>query len=424
MDSSLLTNDIIRFPFKNYEDKQIFKNTKEYVSSLRPIQQLQEHKGCINCCTFNSYGDRLLTGSDDGSVWMWDLTDPSDQPMLRLRPNICNVFTNTFLSQNRFVTGANEGIPRVVTINQSDATVTSYLRHHIRKVVGSYAIDENVFITISWDGTIRLFDIRQKYSNTETRNISMLTEMDYMYESYQYLIESLQRYNINPQGGGGGFKGEHRRHDDSCDDSLLVNVGSSLYSIDPYPFDNRAFIVAETKRILYFDIRNLSSTRLRNCCFHFYGHYNETNEKICVTGCKFNSKGDKIAFHARYGSAYDIPTNYLFMQDDVSDLRPRIYHSHSSRGTDKAIAWFNDFILTGSDDGELFVYDPEDAGDFTPPSPTAVLRFHQKNLNVCTVHEKRGLLATSGVDYYACLWSPQLVSNHRNQSRGVPLYVT
>jgi WD40 repeat protein len=77
---------------------------------------------------------------------------------------------------------------------------------------------------------------------------------------------------------------------------------------------------------------------------------------------------------------------------------------HRSRGTIKTCNWFGDFVVTGSDEGEVYFYDPTDGHIIN------ILQGHDRNVNVVTVHKEKRLLTTSGVDYYAILWEPTLAS--------------
>jgi WD40 repeat protein len=137
---------------------------------------LRGHRGCINTCSFNPYGDLQLTGCDDGSVWLWDIGNRCQTPKLMLRPHITNVFTTNFLSHHRFVSGANDAVVQVSQImNDGRVCRTRYSNHHIRKVHSSFVVDENTFATCAHDKTVRLFDIRTNYRNTESDISSPLT---------------------------------------------------------------------------------------------------------------------------------------------------------------------------------------------------------------------------------------------------------
>jgi WD40 repeat protein len=141
---------------------------------------LTGHRGCINTCSFNPYGDFELTGCDDGCVWLWDIGNRCATPKLILRSHITNVFTTNFLSHSRFVSGANDATVQVIDVlPDGSVRATVYAKHHIRKVHGSFVIDQNTFATCAHDGTIRLFDVRTPYRNQRTVPLPTLTEANF-----------------------------------------------------------------------------------------------------------------------------------------------------------------------------------------------------------------------------------------------------
>jgi WD40 repeat protein len=77
---------------------------------------LRGHCGCINTCSFNPYGDFELTGCDDGSVWLWDISNRCPAPKWRFRPHRTNVFTTNFLTGTRFLSGGNDATVQVIEV--------------------------------------------------------------------------------------------------------------------------------------------------------------------------------------------------------------------------------------------------------------------------------------------------------------------
>jgi WD40 repeat protein len=78
---------------------------------------------------------------------------------------------------------------------------------------------------------------------------------------------------------------------------------------------------------------------------------------------------------------------------------------HTSARTCKTVNWFGNFVVSGSDNGTIYFFDPEDAAIVN------ILRDHAAPVKVVTVHQEKRLLATSGVDDYAILWEPQKVAD-------------
>jgi len=396
--------------------------------SLGAWAQLQGHKGCINNCTFNSSGTRLLTGCDDGSVWLWDVGGDIQAPIARMRPHHTNVFTSQFLASNRIISGANDADVCVTEIGEGRTTTTKYSGHHLQKVVSSYVIDDSTFITCSYDATIRLFDTRMQYSRTEVLQSPLLTDDDYIYEPYERLLHDLEFYQLGPQGAGGGSI--NPTINGSCNESLLIDgrgpVPNRCFWIDPHPFDRKKFIVGcSGATIRMFDIRRLSFTLLSSidhegfCFLHMYGLKN-------ATGVAYNHDGSKIAASIRGGYVHSFNTQdakklHYTNLNVISTFRnstmpPNIqsefatefelYRPLLSIHTDKAVSWYGDYVLSGCDDGSLFLFDPATS------SPVNVIPgVHRSNVNVVTVHPGTKMIATSGVDYFATLWRPTTITN-------------
>ena len=78
---------------------------------------------------------------------------------------------------------------------------------------------------------------------------------------------------------------------------------------------------------------------------------------------------------------------------------------HRNEETIKTVNWMGRYVVSGSDDGKVFFYDPDTT------KVVNVFTGHQGNVNVVTVHPEKHLLATSGIDDYAVLWEPQDLLN-------------
>jgi hypothetical protein len=120
-----------------------------------------------------------------------------------LRPQITNVFTTNFLSHHRFVCGANDASVEVShPINDGRVSRTRDVNHHIRKVSSSFVVDENTFVTRSYDETVRLFHIRETYRNTESDIFTPLTESDLSYEGRLRLGIDFDQSTLHSQANG------------------------------------------------------------------------------------------------------------------------------------------------------------------------------------------------------------------------------
>jgi WD40 repeat protein len=435
---------------------------ESFVTSMGHAMKLTGHKGCINTCCFNPFGDRLLTGSDDGCVWIWDIGTRAKEPIIMLRPHITNVFTTNFLSSNRFISGANDAAVQVVELTESGAKTRSFINHHIRKVLCSFVIDPNTFVTCSFDETIRIFDIRQSYPGAEVHDLELLTKDDFNYNAYKRLTDDLRYYNLLPQGHGGGKAGTPPI---SHDETLLLDLRDSkaqLFKMDVHPIDRKRFIAGGSDGTVHlFDLRSINGPKTtENIGFSVREVY---GSEMKITGAAFDDYGERIAASALKGNIHIFntstaqeldswtppppppPTRRAYSTDEINILNfiranrgidievlqealiqqeehldARVYEEeeeeeevekrapgciqvlkgHDSNETDKACNWMGDFVVTGSDNGIIYLYNVETG------KVRKVLNGHESNVNVVAVHKQKQLLATSGVDYYAMLWEP------------------
>ena len=464
------------------------------ITSMGPAMKLVGHKGCINTCAFNPFGDKLITGCDDGCVWIWDIETRDKKPKIMLQPHITNVFTTNFLSSNRFISGGNDATVQVVELTESGAKTTSFINHHIRKVLCSFVIDPNTFVTCSADETIRLFDIRQSYPSAEVHDLRILTMDDMNYNGGEKLSNDLTKYHLLPQSHGGGMIG---RPPAAHNESLLLKTSSAqLYSMDVHPIDRKRFIAsASDGTVRLFDLRAINGPTLtKNIGFSVREAYNSEKE---ITGCAFDEYGERIAATVLDGDIHVFETNNSYELDswrptprrddhngrnvidisqfitedgslDVNALynathagrgrqrqqrRPlsqleiplyeeeeqtnedqnqadhneeeqhqeqqveeeeeeeetpqapgciQVLSGHRSRETIKACNWFGDFVVTGSDNAIIYMYNVKTG------KVRKVLKGHDGHVNVVAVHKQKRLLATSGIDDYAMLWEPNL----------------
>ena len=291
---------------KNYMKQ--YENSPLLPISMKPAIYLRGHHGCINTCSFNPYGEYELTGSDDGCVWMWDIGERCTTPKVLLRPHHTNLFTTNFLSKDRFISGANDASVQYVQIGESEVIATGFDNHHVKKVNSSFVIDENTFATCSHDCTIRLFDVRQQYSHSSTRKLPYLSlERDFNYDSYPFLLQELEQYQIESQGAGGGPK-VPPDPSDIATDSILIDLrsesNSQIFVMDVHPFNKKLFVagIGDGSARLY-DLRNLKGPVIG------YDISSQYHKRLSVTGCSFDDSGERLALSAWGGDVHVVATN-------------------------------------------------------------------------------------------------------------------
>lgn len=471
--------------------------------SVTNAMTLSGHRGCINTCSFNPYGDFELTGCDDGSVWLWDIGNRNLAPKAMLSPHITNVFTTNFLTGNRFISGGNDATVQVIEIAEGKATTTIYENHHTRKVLCSFVIDENTFATCSHDRTVRLFDIRTQYTNQAIKDLPLLTAADFNYDGQEKLILDLERHNLRGQNEGGGKYTKSSTPTDNG--SLLLDLrdlpDADFYTMDIHPIDRKRFITSGSDgTVRMFDLRMIKQHKPQNIGFGFNQHYNSQKS---VTGAAFDATGERIAATVIGGNIHVLETSSAVDLSTIPQIRPprrrgpaidirllineetheldlsrladilrgqggandeeeeeeeaidqpqaatvtetvesvqtpeatetvetvtvteedmappgtnrnrrnrtrpkvtgeiiELKGGHQSMDTIKAVNWFGDYVVTGSDDGRVYFYNVSNS------DVVQVLSGHRGNVNVVAVHREKELLSTSGIDDFAILWEP------------------
>jgi WD40 repeat protein len=77
-----------------YNSQTNFFSSDFYFETVDGIDLLEGHKGCINCLAFNFDGTLLSSGSDDGTVRLWNLENK--KCLASLYGHVTNVFATEF----------------------------------------------------------------------------------------------------------------------------------------------------------------------------------------------------------------------------------------------------------------------------------------------------------------------------------------
>jgi WD40 repeat protein len=78
----------------SYNSSTSFLSSDFYFETVDSIGVLEGHRGCINCLAFNSNGSLLASGSDDGTVRLWNLENK--KCLACLYGHVTNVFATEF----------------------------------------------------------------------------------------------------------------------------------------------------------------------------------------------------------------------------------------------------------------------------------------------------------------------------------------
>ena len=113
------------------------------------------HEDAIRALAFAPDG-RLVTGSSDKTVRVWDLTQPDAQPVV-LRAHAYSINALTFAPDGRLVTGSDDGTVRVWDLNDPDVQPV-VLRGHEGSITALAFAPDGRLVTGSGDRTVRVWD--------------------------------------------------------------------------------------------------------------------------------------------------------------------------------------------------------------------------------------------------------------------------
>ncbi|KAG1683268.1 WD and tetratricopeptide repeats protein 1 [Nymphon striatum] len=131
------------------------------ISRIGLEAELEGHNGCVNCIEWNERGDRLISGSDDVNVILWDPFRHKKLQTLQTG-HYGNIFSVKFLpsTDNTIITGAADSRIRMHDLVACETThVWSCHSGRVKRIATSPNVP-HMFWSASEDGLIMQFDTR------------------------------------------------------------------------------------------------------------------------------------------------------------------------------------------------------------------------------------------------------------------------
>lgn len=266
------------------------------IPRMQKTKPLQGHSGCVNCLKFSADGNYLFSGSDDGSVKMWDMSQPwenknsvSSNCVSTLTGHTSNVFALEIMPNGPFshliISGGNDADCRIFDLNTGRCR--NVLKQFERKVMAISAPKAcgNTFLACSYDGTVRFYDLRDRLGQQEDLNSSNR--------------QGVMPPRIRPQIFGGGFEQSGDSASSKSHRNLLLdftkNRHEKVTALDHHPINCNLFVVSTNgDEVLTFDQRYILLDPYK-CAVQSYKNEQFRRPKYHEsTSVKFSPEGDEV----------------------------------------------------------------------------------------------------------------------------------
>ncbi|XP_076654975.1 DDB1- and CUL4-associated factor 8 isoform X2 [Halictus rubicundus] len=314
---------------------------------LKIMQELNEHRGCVNGLNFNQKGNLLASCSDDLAVIVWNWAVGKKQHIFDTG-HTSNVFQSKWLS-----------------------------------------FDDNFLITCARDGHVRLLDVNRGASRNVATHDAPTHKLDVHPDTPHIVLsagEDAKVLSIDIR--------ENEATELTVVKDGIHNV--RLYSVQSHPMNSNEFCVGGVApEVRIYDRRKASSQLHKLCPAHLIG----CPENVLVTSAVYNYNGTEIL------ASYSDELIYLF--DAVSPKFGDFVHSydgHSNTITVKGVSFFgpkSEFVISGSDTRDIFVWDKE-----SEVIINSMAGGKRGVVNCLEPHPHIPVLATSGLRYDVKIWAP------------------
>lgn len=318
-------------------------NSLWMIQRLELSRRLEEHRGCVNCLSFNQSGNLLCSGSDDRKVCIWDWQGNKLVKKLNTehsRNIVCCSFAD---GDRQVITSSRDGRVCIVDIESGKSEV---LLADSREEIGRFAfLSPQTLVTCGTSAKVKHIDLRSSQHE----------------QLFQVKNPTNHRYNVG------------------------------LYTISSHPIDKHQLITAGMSPYVFlYDLRfpDRFKSPLAYCISP------KENRNNIITSTEFNERGDKFLVSYNDGDLFACKSSNCDMIHK--------YTGHMNRKTIKGCAWFgDDFVLSGSDDGHIYGWDLE--SEHIVCFLEADLR---GVVNSLVVHPKLPVLASSGLEHNVKVWEP------------------
>uniref|UniRef100_A0A0A9Z2F7 DDB1-and CUL4-associated factor 8 n=1 Tax=Lygus hesperus TaxID=30085 RepID=A0A0A9Z2F7_LYGHE len=333
--------------------------TRRFYSSLHAVRRLElmykleQHTGCVNAINFNSSGTRLISGSDDKTVTVWDWSVGKCATQFNTGHS-SNVFQCKYLplsGDGHIVTCSRDGQVRLAN-RMSNGTYKCHtkLAQHTKAChkIATLPHSPHIILSAGEDAQVFSIDVREKVP--------------------------IRLMHVR----------ENKRK-------------ISLYSIHANPMTGNEFVVAGNDYyVRIFDRRHISGNGIAEIKFK-PSHMSDDPFAVYVTCAVFNYNGTEVI------GSYNDDDIYLFDCKHASNTDfVHKYEGHRNAETVKGVNFYgpkSEYVISGSDCGHVYIWDKNTEGI------VQWMRGDEEGvINCLEPHPHIPVLATSGMDHDVKIW--------------------
>ncbi|XP_052177374.1 uncharacterized protein LOC127791499 [Diospyros lotus] len=337
--------------------------------------KLNGHEGCVNTIQFNSFGDILVSGSDDQQVmfWNWETKQLKFSYDSGHSDNIFQVKIMPFTDDRKIVTSSADGQVRLCQIlDNGDVEKKRLGKHHGR--VHNLALEPGspyVFYSCGEDGFVQHFDLR---SNSARKLFCCSSITKNKQSSSSIRLNAIVIDPRNPNYFAVGGSDEYAR----------------IYDIRKYGWD--------------------ASSNLDAPVNSFCPHHLIENHDVRITALAYSNTSELLV-------SYNDELIYLFQknmgmgpsplsgpQTDSQKLdEPQAYSGHRNSQTVKGVSFFGpngEYVMSGSDCGHIFIWKKKGG------KLVRLMVGERQIVNQLEPHPRMPIIASSGLEKTIKIWAP------------------
>jgi len=240
-----VTREMPRESWKSQFERRL-KVQRNWVEGKPNVSTLSQHTGTVTCLKFDA-NNRLISGSDDGSLVLWELSSPPERtvPLFQQHHNNTKLThrVNSFvghggpvwcldLQGDVLVSGSYDKTIKVWSVKQG--TIRCTLRGHTNWV-SSLQVHDDTIVSGSWDACLKLWRLKETESDSKEE-------------------KKLETKELKEESTSRGLAGE-------CVSTLVGEVGNVIYCHQWDPKTNVLATGTRRQTVQVWDLHRSEITR-------------------------------------------------------------------------------------------------------------------------------------------------------------------